>query len=229
MKIVCVFLVMLNVTYFLWQARNQENGIYSPVDVATPSLMLLTELLSEGVISKPSNNIKINQVSEMGGIETSIEAQNCIVFGGFVDQLAAEQAIRLLSQYGVVPKLNTVETQGTASYLVYLPPFKSRAEALTNLHELQASGIDSFIIGEGERVNGISLGVFAKEESAKKLQTQLKSKGYNSSIVNSSRVIRQHNLLITDQSEQMLTENSIDEISQKYAQGKLTRTKSACF
>lgn len=259
MKKLCFFLVLVNVAYFLWQSRTQEQLPQLSIDAATPSLMLLSELPSSAssTLSKSNENdqksealpaasintpmpsevstapaesspVALTEAPAVATVQVPTAAQACFVLGGFVDQSIAEQAAGFLSERGIASKLSVMEKQGTASYLVYLPPFQSRADALVKLHELKANGVDSFIIADGERINGISLGVFSKEESAKKLQNQLKNKGYNPLLVNSSRISRQFNLHIDDQAAQMLTEGLKAEVSKKYAQDKLTQTDVPC-
>jgi hypothetical protein len=257
MKKLCFFLVLVNVAYFLWQARTQERLPQLSINSATPSLMLFSELPSNSN-SKLPKSIETNQMSETipaasvnAPIPSEVSvaptdeppsvdpvvapaqapaavAQTCFVLGGFIDQTAAEQAVEFLSERGIANKLSVIEKQGTGSYLVYLPPFQSRADALVKLHELKANGVDSFIIADGERINGISLGVFSKEESAKKLQNQLKDKGYSPLLANSSRISRQFSLQIASQVAQMLTESLKADISKKYAQDKLTQTDVPC-
>lgn len=251
MRKLCIFLVLVNVAYFLWQFRTQESFSKSSIDASTPSLMLLSELPSN-VDPSLSNKIESDQSAEImpiASVNTPVPSEvsaaptealavapvqapavveTCAVLRGFIDQSVAEQVVGFLSERGIASKLNVMEKQGTGSYLVYLPPFRSRADALAKLHELKASGVDSFIIAGGERINGISLGVFSKEESAKKLQNQLKDKGYNPLLVNSSRISRQFSLHIDNQAAQMLTESLKAEVSKKYAQDKLTQADVPC-
>jgi hypothetical protein len=59
---------------------------------------------------------------------------------------------------------------------------RSRKEALDALRELQNKKIDSFLITEGELVNGISLGFFTKEELAQAVQKQRHEQGYDAKI-----------------------------------------------
>lgn len=232
MRVLCIFLVLVNVIYFLWQMRTQDSVADLPVDSAASTLILLSELptqTSSALSVKPQiNPPPSTQPNEPTPVTALPQTQGCIVLGGFVDQAVTEQVAGLLSGHGIASKLHTVETQGESSYLVYLPPFASHAEALTKLRELKAKAIDSFIIADGERVNGISLGVFAKEESAKKLQSQLSDKGYNTSLTNTARVSQQYTLQVNSQLKHMLTEPIIREISQKYAGNKLTEIDSPC-
>ena len=59
---------------------------------------------------------------------------------------------------------------------VYLPPLANKKMALRKLRELQKRKIDSFVITEGELANGISLGLFARQESIDRLLEALAKK-----------------------------------------------------
>jgi hypothetical protein len=235
MRVLCIFLVLVNIAYFLWQAGDQDASVSMPIDEKTPSLMLLSELSSAP--SKLSNSAKTEEIDKVIQTESAntvipneavSQTNECVELSGFIDKTSAEKAVELLSGHGITAKVNILEIQSVGSYLVYLPPFESRAIALTKLHELKAKGVDSFIIAEGARMNGISLGVFSKEESAKKLQAQLKSKNYNALLVNAAHENQQFTLQITKQADAMLAENIRAEVSQKYAEGKLTGHDSSC-
>jgi cell division septation protein DedD len=61
---------------------------------------------------------------------------------------------------------------------VHLPKFESEAQAREVLKELQASGIDSFLIQAGDLTGGISLGVFTFRSRAERTQADFIAKGY---------------------------------------------------
>ena len=95
----------------------------------------------------------------------------CVEYGAFAQEesarLAAELAARL-PRARISPR-STVETK---SYMVYLPPFSTRNEAVQAGNELKRNGItDYFIIDNDSPLKfGISLGILPTEKMA---QTQL--------------------------------------------------------
>jgi hypothetical protein len=58
-----------------------------------------------------------------------------------------------------------------------LDGFETRAQAKKRLDELQASGIDSFIVPKGEFINTIALGSYEQEAAAKGQQEKLMAAG----------------------------------------------------
>jgi len=61
---------------------------------------------------------------------------------------------------------------------VHLPKFESEARAREVLKELQARGIDSFLIRTGELTGGISLGVFSFQSRAERTRADFIARGY---------------------------------------------------
>ncbi|MNE68159.1 Sporulation related domain protein [compost metagenome] len=74
--------------------------------------------------------------------------------------------------------MQSVDAAAEVDYWVYLPPLGSRQASLRQLRELQARKIDSYIITQGDLANGISLGIFPREESAKSVIQRLRDAGY---------------------------------------------------
>jgi hypothetical protein len=83
---------------------------------------------------------------------------------------------------------------------------RSRREALETLRELQAKKIDSFLITEGDLVNGISLGFFTKEELAQAVQRQRREQGYEAKIRQIPRFSQQLWEVIDDQAHGRLSD-----------------------
>lgn len=52
---------------------------------------------------------------------------------------------------------------------VIIPPLPSRAAGLAKLRQLQAAGIDSYLVTEGEQQNAISLGLFESQRAAQRV------------------------------------------------------------
>lgn len=227
MKKLVVVLLLANITYFLWQIRSADTVEQIVSAPATASLTLLSETRS----SVPTEEA-INQVSPIPSPEAALTSENivkeCITLIGFIDQTSSEKAIEFLSEQNIPAKAHMSETQIDGDYLVYLPPFDSKESAIKKLRELQAQQIDSFIIGDGERTNGISLGVFSKEESAQKMQSFLKSKGYEPALGRSTKASQEYSLRLPEQADALMTEQIISSLSQNYAKGQLVRSTSSC-
>jgi hypothetical protein len=108
--------------------------------------------------------------------------QICHMIGPFKEKISARQIKDRLKAVDVEVKTYQVQIPEKPDYWVHLGPMRSRREALDTLRELQAKKIDSFLITEGELVNGVSLGFFTKEELAQAVQRQRREQGYDAKI-----------------------------------------------
>jgi hypothetical protein len=106
----------------------------------------------------------------------------CHMIGPFKEKISARQIKDRLRALDVEVRTYQVQIPEKPDYWVHLGPMRSRKEALDTLRELQAKKIDSFLITEGELVNGVSLGFFTKEELAQAVQRQRREQGYDARI-----------------------------------------------
>lgn len=180
MKLAFLLLVLVNVALFAWQhgvfGRFAESG-REPERIARQVEPERIRVLSEREVqvlreraaaqsraaavaappSAPANG---------AGIDLSV-AQSCVEFGDFIgpDLSRAETALLKLG-LGSRQSARTVEAPGW--YLVYLPPFKTRAEADRAMAELKKSGVkDLLVFSDGPLRLGVSLGSFRDPELAK--------------------------------------------------------------
>ncbi|PAV24661.1 hypothetical protein CF392_15035 [Tamilnaduibacter salinus] len=74
---------------------------------------------------------------------------------------------------------------GTSKPLHHLlvPPMASRSAALERLRELQASGVDSYLLEEGPHQWAISLGVFESADGARRLSSRFQSRNIETILV----------------------------------------------
>ena len=180
MKLAFLLLVLVNVALFAWQhgvfGRFAESG-REPERIARQVEPERIRVLSEREVqvlreraaaqsraaavtappSAPANG---------AGIDLSV-AQACVEFGDFIgpDLSRVETALLKLG-LGSRQSARTVEVPGW--YLVYLPPFKTRAEADRAMAELKKSGVkDLLVFSDGPLRLGVSLGSFRDPELAK--------------------------------------------------------------
>jgi cell division septation protein DedD len=109
---------------------------------------------------------------------SSSQAASCTVVGPWSDSDEARRARIQLRAAGLAGRIEPVRVEKDRLNWVYLPPFESRQRALEALNELQALGVDSFIVKEGDYANAISLGYFSSAESAEGLRTKMRNAGY---------------------------------------------------
>ncbi|MBI2382358.1 MAG: SPOR domain-containing protein [Gammaproteobacteria bacterium] len=99
---------------------------------------------------------------------------------------SARLELALRSQ-GWVTRRVAEPVSGTNDYIVYWPRFPDRARALAKMRELRSQGVDSFVIGEGEWRNGLSLGLFSRRENAKRHAEELRRRGLQAAVGPRSR------------------------------------------
>jgi cell division protein FtsN len=101
----------------------------------------------------------------------------CTLLGPFEEEYLGEDIAQRLQALQVDAALREVEVQGQMRYWVFLAPTDSRREAFRKLRELQAAGIDSYVIPKGSLANGISFGIFSEPDRAESLAEELRQKG----------------------------------------------------
>lgn len=106
----------------------------------------------------------------------------CLLLGPHPEPPAAKILIDRLAALQIQGKYAAIEVAGEPDYWVYLRPEPTKELAAVKLRELQEKKIDSFIIPQGEIANGISLGVFDKQENAEKRQQAITELGYSAQV-----------------------------------------------
>ncbi len=196
-------LLVINVLFFLWW---QFGGSGDDVVVdrrasdASGGLILLSEVAKSGQQESQSKDETI-EVSETAGAahEYTADTFKEVVIGREEEETAndelsgsvcysigpvdnRQQADEIMLDFtGLAQRVEQRVTTEPAhiGYRVYIPPLSSLAEARTMLQRLKARGIkDSAIIRHGEYKNGISLGVFSRQEGAQRHLNAMAEKGF---------------------------------------------------
>lgn len=106
----------------------------------------------------------------------------CDMLGPFGRLLDAEYMVESLAAMEVVSSVRQVAVPEGVGYWVHLPPEPSKKEALKKLREVQAKQIDSYLIPRGELANGISFGMFTRQELAEARLSDMQELGYPAEI-----------------------------------------------
>lgn len=108
----------------------------------------------------------------------------CVEYGSFGE----DDSKALLADFGArfsTAQITTRNAEEITSYMIYLPPYKTREEAVQATEMLKQSGItDYFIIDDSSPLRlGISLGISRNEEMAKAQVATLGRKGIKDALV----------------------------------------------
>jgi hypothetical protein len=120
----------------------------------------------------------------------------CPVVGPWARDAEAQQAAQSLRRSGYRVDLDTLRVVRERLHWVHLPAEGDRGDALRMLRELQAKGVDSFIVAEGDDANAISLGYFGNADSARGLKTRMRAAGYQAEIRETAREVTEYWLRI---------------------------------
>lgn len=206
---VIISLLVFNVGYLLWNwlehshARDlhaMSQGDAGQTIMPGAQLVLLKE---RGVAPQPAPTaVPVNadqpapSVATQQSTASGQQPSQCLLLGPFAEQAPGKVLLDRLVALDIHGKFAVVEVVGDPDYWVYLRPEATRELAVARLHELQEKKIDSFIIPQGEVANGISLGVFDKQENAEKRQRAIAEMGYDAQIRINSRTYMENWVVI---------------------------------
>jgi hypothetical protein len=164
---VVLVLILLNALYFAWHqyalgSRSGGSAGAVPLQARGEPLTLLGGGASLPPASAPEDTVAM-----------------CHMIGPFAEQISARQVRDRLRALDIAVELYEMQVPQRIDYWVHLSPRATRKAAVELLRELQAKGIDSFLITEGELTNGISLGFFSREELALATLEERRRQGYS--------------------------------------------------
>ncbi|MFC3607126.1 SPOR domain-containing protein [Stutzerimonas tarimensis] len=198
MRAVLTLLVALNIGYFVWQrqASPATSIEVAPVSVYRPDSQRLTMLIEASGSDRGAS---------VGGV--TLRGERCRLLGEFATASAASSMVQRLLARNIPAELYPLEVEGGTDYWLYLMPTSSRQAATRQLRELQSRNIDGHIITTGDLANGISLGIFSREEIAERGRARLRNAGYAPEVRQLPRARRQMWVRIEQRSVALLDEN----------------------
>jgi hypothetical protein len=176
MRWVFFSLLILNVVYLVFGlvmrgAAPPQRSVSQAASIAPASLVLLSEAGTVPTAPLP----------------TSAIPPLCPVIGPWERRAEADQILQTLRRVGYLGSVEQVQVARDRLHWVYLPSSADKAQALRLLRELQAKGVDSFVVADGADANAISLGYFSSADSARGLMVKMQTSGYPAEIRETSR------------------------------------------
>jgi len=168
-------ILLCNAVYFVWQHNLKTSPIAGmPTVTAAPAEGERLVLLAENKGGQPSAAASIAAAQPSASI--------CHMIGPFKEKISAQQVKDRLRALDIAVNTYQLNIPDKPDFWVYLGPMRSRREALDVLRELQSKKIDSFLIGDGELANGVSLGFFTKEPLAQAALKLRREQGYDAKL-----------------------------------------------
>lgn len=203
-----LLLLVLNLFYYVWHQqqaplRVKEVESFSLYQGARQNIRLVSEA-------------DVARVPVESGAQVVSSQAVCLYLGSFeqeAEALALEQ--RLLS-LDIQSGVRSIDAAAGVDYWVYLVPLASRQASLRQLKELQARKIDSYIIGQGDLANGISLGIFPRSDSAESVMQRLREAGYEPMLRELSRAHRAYWVRIAPESRRLASDALLESLARDF-------------
>ena len=194
-----LLLILLNVFYYVW---HQQQAPLRAKEVA-PVEAYIGAKKEIQLLSESSPVERRAAVKAVSSSSSSVKDQ-CIYLGGFDRREDAAQLLQRLTALDIGASVRALEMPVGEEYWVYLEPMASRQASLRQLRELQARRIDSYLISEGELANGISIGIFPREDAARKVLERVQGLGYAAKVRVLPRTHQRYWALIDRSSERLV-------------------------
>ncbi len=135
---------------------------------------IITETKDDAVVVlKESASTEVSQAK-------SAEGESCFTLGPVRDLDKLRSFIREIKPYVEKADFRGQEESRLSVYWVYIRPEKNRKQAIETGQRLKAKKIkDFYIIRQGEKNNGISLGYFRNKNRAFRLEKKVKNLGFD--------------------------------------------------
>lgn len=202
MRWIFISLIIMNLAYLGWELWTQHTNTGSGAAQTTlashqkgdedyvPRIVLLEEAKSVDLAyenAKPSEQETAPRATRPAAAPTPLASissvavrkeQLCPSIGPYTSEKDAESLVDELGGMQVNADISQVVTERYEENWVIIPPLESRAAAISKLRELQARGIDSYVITQGDWRNAVSLGLFKRKSSAIGLKDKMVSAGH---------------------------------------------------
>lgn len=202
-------LLIINTMYFVWSRKD-----FNPSAVDVDPILL----------NSPDQVKLISEVPKLQEQSNGAEQQDVqvemMLLGGFVDKQLAEKLLQRLVSLDIQSNITVLESQVDLEYWVYLAPLASSQAAVRLLKEMQASQIDGYLITKGELANGVSLGMFAREDSALSVVERLKEAGYEPSVRTIERTQRLYWVIVAEKSRRLVGQDLLKRLMQDFNEMK---------
>ena len=120
---------------------------------------------------------------------------HCFAVGPLVSSVQASKFESAMRAGGIAARKVENEVESGWDYWVYIPPPPSARATARLLEELSSSGIESFLIADGELEGAIAMGVFPDEDGALERHLWLSNLGYDTHLYHMQRWAREYWLL----------------------------------
>jgi len=225
MRLVVVALIVMNIGYALWQWQRSpvEESAQRVAQEASPPVMLLAE------VDKTQRQQELDKVvSNAVRVDNGENNAVCDAIGPFSDIVDVQTVVERLEVLDTQVRLQALDdTTGEYDFRVIIPPVSSLADAFRKLRELQAQGIDSYVITKGEDALAISLGVYSSDTAAKVAQESHVKDGYQSRIAKIPRLNRNFWLVHQESTALTLPKAVFQEILVEFPQISLASVNCA--
>ena len=179
MKLVFLLLLLLNIGLLAWQqgvfGRFAESGRepermtrqMQPDRIRVLNEKDVQELRERASQSRAAASTTVGTTTTTPAAPDLGVPQACVEFGDFIGTDVARVEAALL-QLGLGSRQTARQVEVPGLFMVYLPPYKTRAEAERVAVDLNQRGVkDMMILGDGPLRLGISLGAFRDVELAR--------------------------------------------------------------
>lgn len=173
LRALIVLLVVINLGVAVWWGTRAPPAPSSPVE--TPAGVPRLQLLRES--PRPA----MPRVAAIAPATTA--ATQCFSFGPYPTPAALRRAHERVLPQVLRARVREVATGEASGWRVFMPPLSTRAEAQALAERMTSAGIeDLLIMSEGSDANGIALGRYRSEDTARRRQADLQSAGFTARV-----------------------------------------------
>jgi len=198
-----LLLIVLNLFYYVW---HQQQAPLRAKEVA-PLALAQNSKRDIQLLSESDEPVRREQAHR------AVAGAVCLFLGGFELESAAAAVEQRLLSLDIRSRVQSMDAAAEVEYWVYLPPLASRQASLRQLKELQARKIDSYIITQGDLANGISLGIFPREDSARGVMQRLHDAGYDAELRELPRSHRSYWVRIAPESRRLVSDSLLESLA----------------